>query len=54
MISRRRRSSAQHVVLLREGRVVQEGTLAELEARPADPFVTRFIQAQRLALEGRA
>jgi osmoprotectant transport system ATP-binding protein len=41
----------QHVVLLREGRVVQEGTLAELEASPADPFVTRFIQAQRLVPE---
>ncbi|MFL5346146.1 MAG: ATP-binding cassette domain-containing protein [Hyalangium sp.] len=44
----------QHVVLLREGQVVQQGTLAELEARPADPFVTRFIQAQRLTLEGSA
>lgn len=44
----------QHVVLLREGQVVQQGTLAELEAHPADPFVTRFIQAQRLPLEGSA
>lgn len=44
----------QHVVLLRDGRVVQQGALAELEARPADPFVTRFIQAQRLPLEGSA
>jgi osmoprotectant transport system ATP-binding protein len=26
---------------------VQQGGLADLEARPADPFVTRFIQAQR-------
>ncbi len=41
----------QHVVLLRDGRVVQQGALAELEAQPADPFVTRFIQAQRLPLE---
>ena len=41
----------QHVVLLREGRVVQQGTLAELEASPAEPFVTRFIQAQRLVPE---
>jgi osmoprotectant transport system ATP-binding protein len=35
------------IVLMREGRVVQQGTLTDLEARPADPFVTRFIQAQR-------
>ncbi|MFB1482367.1 ATP-binding cassette domain-containing protein [Corallococcus sp. RDP092CA] len=35
------------VVLMREGQVVQRGTLEDLEARPADPFVTRFIQAQR-------
>jgi osmoprotectant transport system ATP-binding protein len=41
----------QHVVLLRDGRVVQQGTLSELETQPADPFVTRFIQAQRLPLE---
>ena len=44
----------QHVVLLRDGRVVQQGALAELEARPVDPFVTRFIQAQRLPMEGSA
>ncbi|WP_224363568.1 ATP-binding cassette domain-containing protein [Hyalangium versicolor] len=43
----------EHMVLLREGQVVQEGPLSELEARPADPFVTRFIQAQRLLTEGR-
>lgn len=35
------------IVLMRDGRVVQQGTLTELEARPEDPFVTRFIQAQR-------
>lgn len=37
------------IVLMREGRVVQQGSLMDLETRPADPFVTRFIQAQRLA-----
>jgi osmoprotectant transport system ATP-binding protein len=42
-----------HVVLMREGRIVQQGPLAELERAPADPFVTRFFQAQRLPLEGR-
>jgi osmoprotectant transport system ATP-binding protein len=36
-----------HIVLLREGRVVQQGLLESLEAQPAEPFVTRFIRAQR-------
>ncbi len=35
------------ILLMRDGQVVQQGSLADLEARPADPFVTRFIQAQR-------
>jgi osmoprotectant transport system ATP-binding protein len=35
------------IVLLRDGRVVQRGTLDELLTAPADPFVTRFINAQR-------
>ena len=35
------------IALLREGRVVQEGTLEDLFRRPADPFVTRFLEAQR-------
>jgi len=42
-----------HVVLLREGRIVQQGSLSELEHAPADPFVTRFFQAQRLPFETR-
>jgi osmoprotectant transport system ATP-binding protein len=37
---------ADRVVLLRDGRVVQEGAMADLVERPADPFVTRFIGAQ--------
>jgi osmoprotectant transport system ATP-binding protein len=36
------------VVLLGEGRLVQQGTLEEMMHRPADPFVTRFIKAQRV------
>jgi osmoprotectant transport system ATP-binding protein len=36
-----------HIVLLREGRVVQQGLLDAMEAQPAEPFVTRFIRAQR-------
>jgi osmoprotectant transport system ATP-binding protein len=38
---------ADEVVLLRDGQIVQRGRLAELARAPADPFVTRFIQAQR-------
>jgi osmoprotectant transport system ATP-binding protein len=38
---------ADRVVLLKEGCVVQEGRVDDLWHRPADPFVTRFVQAQR-------
>lgn len=38
---------ADTIVLMRDGRIVQEGALADLTDRPADPFVTRFIEAQR-------
>src|SRR3954452_23912149 len=38
---------ADRVVLLRDGQVVQQGSPADLWRRPADPFVTRFVQAQR-------
>ena len=34
------------IVLLSEGRIVQQGSMAELLDAPADPFVTRFIKAQ--------
>src|SRR6266705_6228294 len=37
---------ADRVVLLRDGRVVQQGPLRDLVERPADPYVTRFISAQ--------
>jgi osmoprotectant transport system ATP-binding protein len=40
---------ADRIVLLRDGALVQEGTLADLLERPADPFVTRFVRAQRPA-----
>lgn len=39
------------LVLLREGCIIQEGTLSDLVHRPADPFVTSFINAQRSPLE---
>ena len=38
------------IILLRDGRVVQKGTIADLIERPADPFVTDFISAQRREL----
>ena len=39
------------VVLLRDGAVVQQGGLEDLLNRPADPFVERFVTAQRSLLE---
>ncbi len=38
---------ADTIVLMQAGRVVQQGTLAELWRQPAEPFVRRFIEAQR-------
>jgi osmoprotectant transport system ATP-binding protein len=38
---------AERLVLFREGKVIQDGRLADFCERPADPFVTRFVQAQR-------
>lgn len=38
---------ADQIVLLRDGQIVQQGSPADLWRRPADPFVTRFVQAQR-------
>lgn len=35
------------IVLLREGRVVQEGSLEDFQKRPAEPFVSEFLNAQR-------
>jgi osmoprotectant transport system ATP-binding protein len=39
------------IVLMKEGAIVQQGTAADLTERPADPFVTEFMQAQRGLLE---
>ena len=38
---------AERVVLLRDGVVVQQGTVEELARDPADEFVARFVRAQR-------
>jgi osmoprotectant transport system ATP-binding protein len=35
------------IVLMNEGRVVQKGTVADLRDKPADPFVSEFINAHR-------
>jgi osmoprotectant transport system ATP-binding protein len=46
------------ILLLRDGRIVQRGTINELVEKPAEPFVTQFVSAQRqilaLAPEGDA
>jgi osmoprotectant transport system ATP-binding protein len=38
---------ADSIILMRDGIVIQRGSAADLMERPADPFVTRFINAQR-------
>jgi osmoprotectant transport system ATP-binding protein len=38
---------AERLVLIREGKVVQDGRLEDLRDRPAEPFVTQFVRAQR-------
>ena len=42
---------AHNIVLLREGRVVQQGSISELIRHPRDGFVKDFIQAQRRPLQ---
>jgi osmoprotectant transport system ATP-binding protein len=40
-----------HVVLLHDGAIEQQGKMSSLVHEPASPFVTDFIQAQRAPLE---
>jgi len=42
---------ADEITLLKDGRVVQSGSLHQLVKSPTDEFVTRFINAQRSPLE---
>ena len=42
---------ADTLVLLREGRIVQQGPLAALLDHPAEPFVEAFIRAQETSLD---
>ena len=36
-----------HIVLMNDGRIVQQGSINDLRTKPASPFVTEFINAQR-------
>jgi osmoprotectant transport system ATP-binding protein len=38
---------ADHITLMRHGRIVQQGALADLIGQPADDFASKFIRAQR-------
>jgi osmoprotectant transport system ATP-binding protein len=38
------------ILLMRQGRIVQRGSLRELIDRPSEPYVTQFVSAQRQAL----
>src|SRR6476660_326859 len=38
---------ADEIVLMNEGRIVQKGTITDLRQRPAHPFASEFINAQR-------
>ncbi|HEY3352307.1 MAG TPA: hypothetical protein VGQ83_03595, partial [Polyangia bacterium] len=38
------------IVLMRAGRILQQGSLRALVEAPADPFVTRFLRAHRAPL----
>jgi osmoprotectant transport system ATP-binding protein len=38
---------ADQIVLMKQGRIVQQGTIADLREKPAEPFVSEFINAQR-------
>ena len=37
------------ITLMTDGRVVQQGSFADLAERPTSPFVSRFLTAQTLA-----
>jgi osmoprotectant transport system ATP-binding protein len=38
---------ARRLVLFRDGRIVQQGAIEDLARAPAEPFVARFVRAQR-------
>ena len=44
---------ADRLILMRDGRIIQDGPPSELFTRPAEPFVTQFVEAQQSrALKG--
>jgi osmoprotectant transport system ATP-binding protein len=40
------------VLLMYQGRIVQRGKIIDMIKAPADPFVTRFLNAQRVVFNG--
>jgi osmoprotectant transport system ATP-binding protein len=40
-----------HIALLQEGRIIQQGVIRDLVEKPSTPFVERFIRAQRSPLD---
>jgi osmoprotectant transport system ATP-binding protein len=38
-----------HIALMRDGAILQEGSLRDLLERPRDAYVTRFLRAQRVS-----
>ena len=42
---------AGELILMRDGKIIQRGTLDDLLKRPVDPYVAEFISAQRSPLE---
>jgi osmoprotectant transport system ATP-binding protein len=44
---------ADRIVLMREGRIVQQGSIRELVETPASEFVTSFVRAQRQSIGGK-
>jgi osmoprotectant transport system ATP-binding protein len=39
---------AEDIVMMREGRIVQRGSVSDLLERPAEPYVSQFMRAQRV------
>ncbi len=43
---REARFFSDRLVLMRGGRIVQQGSFSDLQRAPADPFVSEFIEAE--------